>query len=434
MSDFENEFEAAMERTEEKLGLSDNEQGAVSAHIPKNSLIKANNPEDSKDLEDSSSEPEPKTDPQLEEEEVKRVLKSKDNPKRDKSGKFTKSKTEDVEVDEDSKTSDTQEDKTDLSDQEVDVEKVGAQEQETQVSQDTAPIEPPMFWSAERKALFAKAQPELKKAILDYEAQRNEYVNRITKESERGRTLEKRLNSDFSTQEEYRAHMDKLKLGGLNDEIEELHRYRAWNRSFDRDPIGAAIKLLQNHKLTPYDLMNENGQVVETQEPSEDPRIIEAQNKANEAIKKLEEFENRQKEQSLRTFAETFKNGKDSRGQVRKPFAEFHASQIDERANLLMSGNPYMSLPDAVNQAYEEVLAQVSSIYGLNASTQAPQAPKAPQQAQTANVVKAKAAASSVTGGPSSAVISAKSKLKGKTWNEIANSAIDFAEESARAR
>jgi hypothetical protein len=87
---------------------------------------------------------------------------------------------------------------------------------------------------------------------------------------------------------------------------------------------------------------------------------------------------------------------------------------------MIGQANPELPLIDVLKQAYDEVKDEVLA---FNRSL-------APKQPAPVNAQKAVAAASSVTGAPSAAVIAPKSRLKGNNFNEKLNSAIDKAFDS----
>jgi hypothetical protein len=89
---------------------------------------------------------------------------------------------------------------------------------------------------------------------------------------------------------------------------------------------------------------------------------------------------------------------------------------------MIGQANPELSLIDVLTQAYDEVKSEVMSFSGSVA--------KPNPAALAANAQKAQAAASSVNGAPSAAILAPKSRLKGNNFNEKLDSAINKAFDS----
>lgn len=253
-------------------------------------------------------------------------------------------------------------------------------------------IEAPQFWSADKKELFAKAPPELQRAITEHEAQRNEYVHRLANESERGRAIEKRVGEVFKPYEL------KLKALGINDPMQAAERLMAWNEIIESDPLTAVKTLMERNGLTPQDLMYQDYGDGQPQGPYQsDPRVDEVIAKAEAAERKLQEWQESQQTAALHNEVNAFKNSKDSSGQIRKAFAEMYAPQISQAAEAIARINPQLSIGERLTQAYDYVQTEVRKLVGG-----APVAAPKPVAQIAAQAKKAQAAASSVTGAPSS--------------------------------
>lgn len=362
----------------------------------------------------SVSDSEPVTEPSEETEgEVEAVAETSDKPSRevpkkegkasrDKSGKFVKS---------------TPAPQTELSDQVATNEAVEAPVEEAPQSE---PIDAPQFWSAEDKAAFAKAPPEVRAAVQRYEAQRNEWANRVANENKRGKEIEKRASEVF---EPYRL---KLQANGIKDPLEAADRLLAWNELFEREPKTAIADLMTKNGLSPYDFLQEQG--YEELPQYNDLRIEQALQEAAEAKKAADEYKaqlEEEKQRILLSTVEQFKNGKDSSGQARKTFAEMHAPQISMAVESIQARNPNMPLDQALNHAYDFVLAETRKALGVQVT---PKTVTQQVQIQKPQVQKAKAAASSVSGAPTSASLAKKPGAKS------IDEALDRAEEAMGLR
>lgn len=278
-----------------------------------------------------------------------------------------------------------------------------------------SPIEPPPFWSAEHKAIFAKAPREVQEAFSHYDAQRNEYVNRLASEAQRGKHYEKRAAEVF---EPYKL---KIQAQGCRDEFEAVSRLLAWNEIFEQDPKTAISDLMRKNGLTPHDFA-EDGNAQYQAENFVDPRIQEAIERAEKAEQRFEEFERKQEEQRISSQVETFKNGVDSLGQTRRQFAEMYAPQIANALERIQTTYPNVSFNEALDHAYEYVLSEARKAFGVN-GTAKPIAKK--PETVIANAKKAQAAASSVTGAPASGT--SVSRPRAKNTDEAIERALERA-------
>jgi hypothetical protein len=285
---------------------------------------------------------------------------------------------------------------------------------------------PPVFWSNEQKALWAQATPALKQVIAARELQLQQQVSRFANQAKKAEQYEQRFYSDFEAPEAADRHKAELRLQGLRDPIDELHRYRDWDRVFKADPASALYDLARKNNLQ----IQINGEVDETySQQSNDPRYEEIRNEF-QALKTERESERAaQKEQQLASEVNAFKSGKDSTGQPIAPFASMYAPQIDQAYQQIMAiaeeqGTPY-SVTQGLNAAYEYVKSEVSKIHGIAAPKQ-----KDPQLT-IEQAKRAQDAATSVNGAPTSGVATQKPRLKGKNFNEKFDSAFDVAYERA---
>lgn len=318
---------------------------------------------------------------------------------RDESGKFVKSKG--------AKPSTPKQTKQDP-DQAADVETQAAEEQSEESGQDAIPpSEAPMFWSAEEKAAFAKAPADIQRIITAKEAQRNEYVNRLANESQQARSIAEKLYKGFE------PHRARLQLTGVKDPLEELDRYRAWDEIFRSDVKAGITDLMRKNGLTAYDFVEDQGQA---QQYQTDPRVEQTYAEAQEAKRLAEELKQQlefQKQAAANQYLETFKQGKGSQGEVRSQYFEFYRPHIVQAMGEILNAQPHMSEDQALNHAYEFVMQEMRKIHGTNGTYKngTNGAVKDPQTI-VAQAKKAQAAASSVTGAPSSGANAPRPRAK----------------------
>lgn len=330
------------------------------------------------------------------------------SPQRDEKGKFTKAQAQKPEKNA-KKIVQAQQ----ISDQEADVVNPEA-ELEPEV-QDDPPIEVPTFWSAEDKALFAQAPKQVQAAVIKYENNRNEWANRVQAESQRTRQYEARAKEMFSP---YEA---ELRAAGFKDPLEAAHALLGWNDLIKKDPVTACLDILARNGRSPYDLINGYEDVSNQQPAYNDPRVDEALQKAEEATRRLEEYERQTQAQAASAQLESFKNGVDSTGQKRSQYFDMYRPQIAQAMKEILDVRPDLNESDALHHAYEYVLGEARKAFGVKAPGFRP-------HQSTVDVQKAKAAASSVKAAPSNGVGSTRPKAK--TFDE----AFELAEEALGLR
>jgi hypothetical protein len=330
-------------------------------------------------------------------------------PVRGKDGKFSKAPTSEEE---------------DL-DQSANVE---SQEVAAQATPEAPPpIGAPAFWSAEQKAIFAKAPRELQEVIAQRELTLQQHISRTANEAEKGKALEKRFYADFESPEEIQKHKAQLAVQGLSDPIAELHRYRAWDRILTSDVKTGIADLMRKNGLTPYDFTDEamaNGQ------ESYDPRIDTALEKAEAAERQLKEWQEKQEQQVIAQKIEAFKNGVDSTGQSRRQFVELYAPQISSVYDRVLREHPEATMEEALEVATDAVRNAVNELHAPKQV--APAKPVRTKEQIIADAKKAQDAATTMSGSPTTGTVPKKSKLKGNSFKERLESALDVAEEMHR--
>lgn len=355
----------------------------------------------SEDTQDESVEA-----PDLATEEA--LVKNYNEKTRDDTGKFTKGK----------KAKPAKEETEDLSDQATDVEEVEADPTEEE-SSEAEPIDIPTFWPADLKALAAEAPPEIVKKFIERDVQREQWARRSVAEAEPAKAIANRLYSGFE------AVKDEARLNGINDPIDEVERYRAWDNIFKRNPGLGVVDLGRKNNITPeaYAQMYYGGE--QQFEPESDPRIDEALERAQRAEEGLARYQEQTLMQTATQEVEAFKNGKDSTGQTRRAFTELYAPQIAEIHDRIRAENPHLPLGEVLNQAYEYVVGQARKAFGVSGKAPAKQQSK---EQIMANAKKAKAIASSANGAPATGKAAARSGAKS------IDEALDRAEERLGVR
>lgn len=303
----------------------------------------------------------------------------------------------------------------------------GDAEVEKPAETESEPIELPQFLPAETKALLAEASPKLREKIVALYNQQEQTTRRALSESGQLKAEKARVDEVFA------PHKTRLQAQGVRDIADLASRALAWDELITKDPKAFVIAQMKQNGITPQDLMQEDaGQ--ETGQQFSDPRVDEALEAAKQAKEQLESFQLEQQKQVLTQELEAFKAGKDPRGATRKAFVEMFQPQIGEAIKLIKADPQFehLSRQDILNHAYEYVVTNaLNSGFQFVSPTQPKPQPTREEIIATAN--KQKAAASSVKGGPASGVSKPRPRLKGDSFEEKLNSAMDIAESRTSA-
>lgn len=286
------------------------------------------------------------------------------------------------------------------------------------------PLAAPVHWSPERAAVFAKIPREGQEIILAREQELERKLQQATTSG--GRAFEQRIYSDFDSPEAVNLHRAKLHANGIADPIQELHRYRAWDRVLESDPYSAIQSLMQKNGFTPNDFLG--GDVGQPENQYQDPRVEDALKRAEAAEKRIQDFEQKQETARLGSVVNAFKSGNFEDGTPRAKFVTVYAPQISQAYDTLAQNPDYQHLgeQDLLHYATEFVRSQVNELHGVKP---APKAPPAKTREQIiAESKKAQAAATATTGAPNTVTLANKrSRLKGKNESERVGSAVDIA-------
>lgn len=365
----------------------------------------------SRETEVEAPEPEESRESVVEEQQEDIIAAKTLEKERDERGKYTKKAAKKGKVDE---TPEAEEISDHIADQ--DVNEAPEQGETPQVE---ALIDAPRFWSAEKKALFAKVPRDLQQVIAEETQRVYEWGNRVARESESGKATEK------WAEEAFKPYETKLRMQGV-DWKGAATRLLAWNDIFEQDPKMGIVDLMRKNGLTPHDLLEEDAESAQYQE-YQDPRVDDLARQNDELRQQFQSWQENLETQRLSQEVEAFKDGKDSTGQVRRPFATMYAGQISNAAREIQNQRPGMPLSEALTHAYEYVVGEARKMFGVSASV-SPTPKPANREQIIANAKKAQAAASSVTGAPTTELANKRSRLKGKNFNEKLESALDIAE------
>jgi hypothetical protein len=306
------------------------------------------------------------------------------------------------------------------SDQEANVEAADPAQAQEQTPEADMQVNAPAFWSTEQKALFAGASKPLQKVIADSFLAVQQHTSRLANEAQRAKAFERDMYSDMENDPQKVAdHKAQLRLNNIKNEVEELHRYRDWDRVFKSNVSAGLIDLGRKNNITPetYAALYYGENVEHDEQLQEDPRIEELQNE-------LKSWKEQQEVERLTSTVNTFKQGVDARGQVRERFSVAYAPQIDAAVKEIEQEYPEMQLSEKLHHAYEYVYGQVAELHNLSTSQPQAKAPVKPEAIAAAKKAQV-AAASSTTGAPTTGIPSQRSRLKGKNFSEKLDNLLD---------
>ena len=292
------------------------------------------------------------------------------------------------------------------------------------------PIELPAFLSAETKALLAEAKPELRKKLVAQYNQQETTTRRALHEASG-------LKAERAKVDEVVApHRARLAAQGISNTSDLVSRALAWDELLRTDPKAFVIAQMKQNGISPQDLFEDAGEYGSTAPVIQDPRVDEALERAAKAQQMLEDFQLNQKRAELTSKLETFKNGKDSAGQVRRAFVEMLEPQIAATVAAIKADEGYSHLTEdeVLHHAYEfEVKKAHERGFRITGAEPAPKPAKTPAEIAAISL-KQKNAATSVRGAPASGTSTPRPRLKGDSFNDRLESAMDIAESRASAR
>jgi len=302
----------------------------------------------------------------------------------------------------------------------------GEEEAEPEETDESAPVDVaipasdlPEFWPADLKALASKAPKELLAKFKEYDHGRTEWANKTAGESSRGKQIEQRVTEVFA------PYRNKLVHAGIKDPIDATERLLAWNEMLTSDNLqerkGAISKLLQQAGMTPHDLLDDDEQDSQSDPINYDPIAEEALDEARQAREDFQSYKRELQEEKIGAEISQFRAGKDSTGSDREPFVRMFEPQIADAVTEIRNMRPDLSSAEQLHHAYEFVIGEARKSGMLSSPSRAPPAGRAI------------AAASSVSGSRA-AVAPSRSKLKGNSFEEKLDSALDEALDNANIR
>lgn len=304
--------------------------------------------------------------------------------------------------------------KEEISDEKADVEPTVTEEVPETV---TEAVTLPTSLSPKVRALLSKAPPELQQALVEEEIRKQQVMGRLANETQRAKSWETRVNSDFQSPDELNRHRATLKTLGVNDEIEELHRYRAWSSVIKSDPLTAIRSLIVQHGITPNELSGEYESDPSQYQSAPDPRVDELAQKLDAWEKEKEQALISQREQAFASEVTTWKSGNDRYGKPRADFSALYAPQIDGEWNQILNdaaqNGIQMSLEESLTEAFNRVQDKIYKTHGIN-----PQVAKPSREQLIANSQKSQAAVTKATGAPRTEQITQKPTQKKKYKND----------------
>lgn len=224
-------------------------------------------------------------------------------------------------------------------------------------SADVEAIEAPDFWDTKAKALFAKADPDLRKYIAESEAQRTGFLNRVANEAQAARTEQRELERIYG------PHESKFRTWGIN-RTQATDRLMGWQDILDQNPRYGMAKLAATYGLTPADFDWDEAEA--EGQSREDPRLTQALSTIEELTNWRSSFEQSQVQAArgaLEAEIDAFKNEADANGNPLRPYFDFYAPQIGQKILEIRQRSPNKSPREILTEAHDFVTSHVRSTY-----------------------------------------------------------------------
>lgn len=291
---------------------------------------------------------------------------------------------------------------------------------EEEIEPEEESIEPPHFWDAEKKKLFAGASPKLQRAIVEDLVQHEEYRRELLTENQGLKYIAEGLQQ---ISEPIAAEMQAANL----DPVQSYERFVGWHRlMMSGGPQGLqhALTFLQRYGYDPQMIYQAHEERLAN---GYDPRVEEALERAEQAERAAKEFIAQQEQQQkafqasqIQADIQAFKTERDAKGNLVRPHADFYEPMIAQVAAQMKKSNPQMQRRELLGHAYNFVMQQVEKVNGPR--IQQTEKKKTEQVIKHSN--KAKLASSvSLKGTPSNGKgkASVESVQQGfeEAWNEL---------------
>lgn len=227
-------------------------------------------------------------------------------------------------------------------------------------AQPVEPIQPPQFWKAEHREHFAKAPPEVQKAILDYEQQRNQWANRVANEAREARTFQKQFGSVIE------PHLSRLKVSGVQP-VEAIDKLLRWSDILDDEStrVDGFNRLLATYGLTPEHLMQQGqeGSSVDPVYSQINSELSELKAWKEEQLRAREEQQQQQQAYELQNEIATIQSEKDRSGNPAFPRFDVYSPHMAQIIPQLREAYPMATNVDLIRAAYTHVDQQLGKMF-----------------------------------------------------------------------
>lgn len=255
--------------------------------------------------------------------------------------------------------------------------------QPDQPAQPVESVQPPQFWKAEHRDHFAKAPPEVQKAIVEYEQQRNQWANRVANEAREARTFQKQIGSVIE------PHVQRLKVSGVQP-IEAIDKLLRWSDILDDEStrVEGFNRLLATYGLTPEHLtqQGQHGSNVDPVYSQINSELSELKQWKEEQLRASQQAQEEQAARELQNEIATIQAEKDQTGNPAFPRFGVYSPHMAQIIPQLREAYPMANNADLIRAAYAEVDRQLGKSF--------PSAPAVQPKVDTERAERAKKAAS----------------------------------------
>lgn len=269
-----------------------------------------------------------------------------------------------------------------------------------QVSEEPAP----QFWKEQDRQLWSKVPAEVRPILKKYEDMRNKAVTQYKQ------AINDKIGqwSDASFDEVFPPERVRaLRLEGKTP-AQVTKSLWEWNDYLEEDPQGAILEIMSRYELTPEALSQSGRQFQQPQQPLQDPRV-------DMLLRQQQEAQQAQEKNQIKQQLEAFGQEPGNDGKPLRPYWNQVKQVVGRLLPLVYQENPDITDYEALQQAYERAVYVDPQVRTKLVSTQ-----QNAVKFSDEKTLKAKEAASSLTGNSSSSTEPPKTPRSAREALEMA--------------
>jgi len=261
----------------------------------------------------------------------------------------------------------------------------------------------PPFWKENDKQLWSKIPPEARPIIKKYEEMRNRAISQYKQavNDKIGQWADTSFEEVFPPERMRALRLEGKTAGQVTKALWE------WNDFLDEDPEGAILEIMGRYNLTPEILAQRGLQPPVIQQPLQDPRV-------DMLLQREQQMQENQEKETIKRQLDAF--GQETRdGRPLRPYWTQVKSVVGRLLPLVYQENPDITDYEALQHAYERAVYADPQVRTKLVSTQ-----QNAVKFSDDKTLKAKEAASSLTGNSSSSTEPPKTPRSAREALEMA--------------